>query len=77
MRAADAAAIAGGTSGRALMERAGIAVARAAAERWTGRDMLVLCGPGNNGGDGFVAARRLAARRACAFAWPCLAIASG
>jgi ADP-dependent NAD(P)H-hydrate dehydratase / NAD(P)H-hydrate epimerase len=59
MRAADAAAIAGGTSGRALMERAGIAVAAAAAERWAGRDMLVLCGPGNNGGDGLVAARRL------------------
>ena len=59
MRAADAAAIAGGTSGRALMERAGIAVARAAAQRWPGREMLVLCGPGNNGGDGFVAARRL------------------
>ncbi|HYV87842.1 MAG TPA: NAD(P)H-hydrate epimerase, partial [Candidatus Polarisedimenticolia bacterium] len=59
MRAADAAAIAGGTSGRALMERAGVSVARTAAQRWPGRDMLVLCGPGNNGGDGFVAARRL------------------
>ncbi len=59
MRAADAAAIASGIPGRRLMERAGIAVARAAAERWPGRDMLVLCGPGNNGGDGFVAARRL------------------
>ncbi len=59
MRAADAAAIAGGTSGRALMERAGISVARAAAQRWPGRDMVVLCGPGNNGGDGFVAARHL------------------
>lgn len=59
MRAADAAAIAGGTSGRALMERAGIAVARVVAERWPGRDVLVLCGPGNNGGDGFVAARHL------------------
>jgi hydroxyethylthiazole kinase-like uncharacterized protein yjeF len=59
MRAADAAAIAGGMAGRALMERAGIAVAKAAAERWPGRDVLILCGPGNNGGDGFVAARRL------------------
>ena len=59
MRAADASAIAGGVAGRALMERAGIAVACAAAERWPGRHVLVLCGPGNNGGDGFVAARRL------------------
>lgn len=59
MRAADAAAIAGGIPGRRLMERAGIAVASEAARRWPGRGMLVLCGPGNNGGDGFVTARRL------------------
>ncbi len=59
MRAADAAAIASGIAGRSLMERAGIAVASEAARRWPGRGMLVLAGPGNNGGDGFVAARRL------------------
>ena len=59
MRAADAAAIARGVAGRSLMERAGIAVARAALQRWPGRPLLVLCGPGNNGGDGFVAARHL------------------
>ncbi len=59
MRAADAAAIEGGRSGSELMERAGAAVAAAALERWPGRPVLVLCGPGNNGGDGFVAARRL------------------
>ncbi len=61
MRAADAAAIGGGLPGRMLMERAGAAVAAGAAERWPGRPALVLCGPGNNGGDGFVAARRMLA----------------
>ncbi len=59
MRAGDAAAIAGGIAGRSLMERAGAAVADAALARWPGRAALVICGPGNNGGDGFVAARRL------------------
>jgi hydroxyethylthiazole kinase-like uncharacterized protein yjeF len=59
MRAADAATIEGGISGSELMERAGAAVAAAALDRWPGRPVLVLCGPGNNGGDGFVAARRL------------------
>jgi ADP-dependent NAD(P)H-hydrate dehydratase / NAD(P)H-hydrate epimerase len=59
MRAADAATIAGGIPGIELMERAGAAVAEAALRRWPGRAALVLCGPGNNGGDGFVAARQL------------------
>ncbi len=47
----------------ALMERAGEAVARTAARlvRGDGRGrVLILCGPGNNGGDGYVAARLLA-----------------
>jgi hydroxyethylthiazole kinase-like uncharacterized protein yjeF len=43
------------------MERAGEAVARAIQDRWSPRPVLVLAGPGNNGGDGYVAAARLAA----------------
>jgi ADP-dependent NAD(P)H-hydrate dehydratase / NAD(P)H-hydrate epimerase len=63
MGEADHMAIAGGTPGIALMEAAGLAVADEAARlsRSRGR-IVVLCGPGNNGGDGFVAARRLAER---------------
>ncbi len=59
MYVADAAAAAAGISGERLMEAAGRAVADAVAERWSARALLVLCGPGNNGGDGFVAARLL------------------
>jgi ADP-dependent NAD(P)H-hydrate dehydratase / NAD(P)H-hydrate epimerase len=61
MGLADAAAIAAGISGTALMEAAGQAVAAACRSRWSKRPVIVLCGPGNNGGDGFVAARHLAA----------------
>ncbi|HEY4939442.1 MAG TPA: NAD(P)H-hydrate dehydratase [Actinomycetota bacterium] len=64
MAAADRATIAAGTPSLTLMERAGIAVARAAARATGGtygRRVLVLAGKGNNGGDGLVAARHLAA----------------
>src|SRR6266404_605835 len=61
MAQADAAAMLGGVSGPELMEAAGKAVADAVLDRFPLQPVVVLCGPGNNGGDGFVAARHLAA----------------
>ena len=60
MAQADGLTVASGISGIALMENAGRPVAQAIIDRWSPRPVLVLCGPGGNGGDGFVAARRLA-----------------
>jgi hydroxyethylthiazole kinase-like uncharacterized protein yjeF len=56
----DAAAIAAGIAGETLMENAGRSVVRCIGERWSPRPIAILCGPGNNGGDGFVIARLLA-----------------
>jgi hydroxyethylthiazole kinase-like uncharacterized protein yjeF len=62
MRSADQAAVERGTPVEKLMERAGSALAEAALRYAGPLPALVLCGPGNNGGDGYVAARHLARR---------------
>jgi len=61
MSEADRLTIVGGTAGMTLMENAGRAVAEAVARMQLQR-IVVVAGPGNNGGDGFVAARYLAER---------------
>jgi len=61
MSEADRMTVAAGTPSVDLMHNAGTAVAREAMRRWSARRVVVLCGPGNNGGDGFVVASALAA----------------
>lgn len=60
MQELERAASQAGPSLREMMERAGAALAQTARERFgVNRRAVILCGRGNNGGDGFVAARRL------------------
>ena len=62
MAECDRLTIAAGTAGIALMEKAGRAVADTVARHPLGTRVVVVAGPGNNGGDGFIAARVLAER---------------
>ena len=61
MGRADRLAADHGHPGFELMRNAGAAIADAVRRRWSPRPVLVLAGPGNNGGDGFIAAERLQA----------------
>src|SRR5688572_29633 len=62
MGRADALTIEAGVAGIDLMERAGRAVADVVIAGRPASRAIVVCGPGNNGGDGFIAARTMAAR---------------
>jgi len=72
MAAIDRRAIASGVSGVDLMERAGARVLETLAERWhglAGLRVAVVCGKGNNGGDGLVVARLLAEEGVAVETW--------
>ncbi len=72
MDEADRLTVQAGTPGIELMQNAGRAVTREIMRRWSPRATVVLCGPGNNGGDGFVIATLLAAA-----GWPVRLALSG
>jgi NAD(P)H-hydrate epimerase len=72
MAVADRLSVEAGISVDHLMANAGGAVAEEVARRWGARPVVVACGPGNNGGDGFVAARRLAD-----YGWPVKVLLAG
>jgi len=59
MTLADRLSVEAGVNAVTLMSHAGRAVSREVQRRWRPRPVTVLCGPGNNGGDGFVVAQRL------------------
>jgi len=61
MAEADRLTIQNGLSGEKLMEAAGLSIVREITHRYDQTSVLILCGPGNNGGDGFVIARHLQA----------------
>ena len=66
MACADRLTIESGIAGINLMEQAAAEIARVTSQilqKTSGRRVLVLCGPGNNGGDGYAAARRLREQR--------------
>ncbi|MEO9168337.1 MAG: NAD(P)H-hydrate dehydratase [Aestuariivirga sp.] len=65
MAQADALTVKEGVASRRLMENAGRAVADEIIRRFKKCHVAIICGPGNNGGDGFVVARILAAKK-----WP-------
>lgn len=62
MQAAEQAMVDSGTSVEELMQRAGEGAAEWVWRMAAGRSVTVLCGPGNNGGDGYVVAETLRAR---------------
>ncbi len=72
MYKADALATASGVASLKLMENAGRAVVDVITSRFKRCRVVVLCGPGNNGGDGYVVARLLAAKK-----WPVAVYAVG
>ena len=68
----DRLAVSSGIPTLSLMENAGRQVANEICKRWSLRKATVLCGPGNNGGDGYVVARHLQAR-----GWPVQVVTIG